>query len=121
MIRRVLLVAAIAVSALVAVSQIGAMSAPRLNGTVGPGFTISLKDSTGKKVKKLKAGKYTFAVTDKSSIHNFELEKGKFEKTLTGVGFQGKGKNVTLTLRKGKWTFYCKPHPDTMRGTFTVT
>ena len=121
MIRRFLLVAAVAGSALVVTSQIGAMSAPKLTGTVGPGFTISLKDSTGKKVTKLKAGKYTFAITDKSSIHNFELKKGKFKKVFTSVGFQGKAKNVTLTLGKGKWTFYCRPHEDSMVGTFTVT
>ena len=34
-------------------------STPKLIGTVGPGFTITLKKGTAK-VKTLKAGKYTF-------------------------------------------------------------
>jgi plastocyanin len=104
-------------------AQTQAMSAPKLTGTVGPGFTISLKDSTGKKVKSLKAGKYTFAVTDKSSIHNFVLEKeqgGKFEKAITSVGGTGP-KTFTTTLTKGKWKVYCKPHESTMHQEFTVS
>jgi len=120
MIRRFVLVAAIAASALVLVSQIGAMSAPKLTGTVGPGFTITLKDSTGKRVTKVKAGKYTFAISDKSAIHDFRLEKGAVHKTLTTVPFKGT-KNVTYTLTKGKWQFYCDPHESSMKGTFTVT
>ncbi|MBA2357554.1 MAG: hypothetical protein H0V84_03895 [Actinobacteria bacterium] len=119
MIRRFLLVAAIATSALVVAGQIGAMSAPKLNGTVGPGFTISLKDSTGKKVTRLKPGKYTFAINDKSAIHDFNLEKGSIHKKLTGVRFKGK-KNVTVTLATGTWKFYCDPHETSMMGTFKV-
>src|SRR5262249_14715744 len=75
------------VAALIAVSS--ALSAPHaaptVNGTVGPGFTITLK-SNGSQVKSLKAGSYSFVVADKASIHNFVLEKkkgGTFEKELT--------------------------------------
>ena len=50
-----------------------AAATPKLNGTVGPGFTITLKKA-GTKVTKLKAGKYTFVITDKASIHNFSLD-----------------------------------------------
>ncbi len=98
-------------------------STPRLIGTVGPGYTITLKKGTAK-VKTLKAGKYTFVVTDKASIHNFtiEREKGgpKIEKTLTGTSFQGK-KTVTVTLKKGSWKFYCSIHEPQMFGFFKVT
>jgi hypothetical protein len=98
-------------------------STPKLIGTVGPGFTITLKKGTAK-VKTLKAGKYTFVVTDKASIHNFtiEREKGgpKIEKTLTGTSFQGK-KTVTVTLKKGSWKFYCSIHEPQMFGFFKVT
>ena len=45
---------------------------PTLNGTVGPGFTITLTQG-GKKVTKLKAGTYVFKIADKSKIHNFHL------------------------------------------------
>jgi plastocyanin len=99
-----------------------ASKTPRLNGTVGPGFTISLKKG-GKKVTSLKAGKYTFVVSDRASIHNFVVERetgGKFEKALTSVGFKGT-KSVTVTLKRGKWKFYCEPHESFMHGSFKVT
>src|SRR5881392_3673802 len=51
---------------------------PTLKGVVGPGFTISLKKG-GKKVKTLKAGKYRIVVSDKSSFHNFTLEREAVE------------------------------------------
>ena len=97
-------------------------STAKLAGTVGPGYTITLKRGTTK-VKTLKAGKYTFVISDKASIHNFTLEQekgGKFEKTLTGTSFQGK-KTVTVTLKKGKWKYYCSIHESQMFGFFTVT
>ena len=98
-------------------------STPKLIGTVGPGFTITLKKGAAK-VKTLKAGKYTFVITDKASIHNFtiEREKGgpKIEKTLTGTSFQGK-KTVTVTLKPGSWKFYCSIHEPQMFGFFKVT
>jgi plastocyanin len=96
-------------------------AAPKLVGTVGPGFTIKLT-SGGKKVTKLRAGKYTFVIADKASIHNFVLEQesgGKWEKQLTSVRFVGK-KTVTVTLKKGKWKYYCAPHESMMFGFFTV-
>jgi hypothetical protein len=120
--RRLLLPIVLGVSALAFAAQTQAMSAPKLKGTVGPGFTISLKDSTGKKVTTLKPGKYTFVVTDKASIHNFVLEKvqgGKFEKEITSVAGTGT-KTVTITVSKGKYKFYCKPHESAMFGFFTV-
>ncbi len=98
-------------------------STPKLIGTVGPGYTITLKQGTAK-VKTLKAGKYVFVITDKASIHNFtiEREKGgpKIEKTLTGTSFQGK-KTVTVTLKKGSWKYYCSIHEPQMFGFFKVT
>jgi plastocyanin len=115
-------IASTAVLAVAAMAKVGTTTAPKLMGTVGPGFTITLKDSKGKKVKKLKPGKYSFVVTDKSSAHNFEVEKaqgGTFEKEITTVGGTGK-KTVTINLTKGKWEYYCAPHEATMHGDFTV-
>jgi plastocyanin len=111
-----LAVLAAAASLAIASSAVG-MSTPTLTGTVGPGFTISLK-MKGKTVKTLKAGKYTFKIADKSTIHNFAL-KGAMKKTFTSVGFTG-NKTVTITLKKGKYTYYCAPHASTMKGSFTV-
>ena len=122
--RRLLLPLVLGAGLLAFVAQTQAVSAPKLTGTVGPGFSISLKDATGKKVTKLKAGKYTFVVTDKSSSHNFVLKKtkgGKFSKTITFVGATAKNKSFTATLTKGSWQVYCAPHSSTMRQNFTVT
>jgi plastocyanin len=93
------------------------MSPAKLTGTVGPGFTITLKKG-GAKVRTLKAGRYTFVVADKSNIHDFRL-KGAMRRTLTTVAFKGT-KSVTLTLRKGSYTYFCGPHPTQMKGTFRV-
>lgn len=113
------LLAAIAVSASLALASaaLGSSSATTLNGTVGPGFTISLKMG-GKTVKSLKAGTYTFKIADKSNIHDFAL-KGPVNKTLTSVSFTGT-KSVKVTLKKGKYTYYCQPHASSMNGSFTV-
>ncbi len=120
------LVALASAAALVAVSIVTAaatattMVVPKLHGTIGPGYTISLKNARGKKVTTLKHGKYTFIVGDKSGIHNFTLNgPGIKNKTITGTSFVGT-KTVTLTLKKGSYTFYCTVHP-TITGTFKVT
>ncbi len=90
----------------------------KLTGTVGPGFTITLKKGTTK-VSKLKAGRYTFVIRDKSAEHNFHL-KGPVSKMFTSVSFTGT-KTVTLTLKPGKYTFDCDPHFAAMHSTFSVT
>jgi len=109
-----------AIAALIAVGLASAMTVPKLKGSVGPGFTISLKTAKGKTVKTVKTGKYTFVVTDKASIHNFTVNgPGVKNKTITGTGFTGT-KSVTLKLKKGKYEFYCTVHP-TIHGTFKVS
>ena len=84
---------------------------PKITGTVGPGFTISMKKPT-------KAGKYTLVVSDKSSIHNFHL-KGKGVNVKTTVPATG-SKTFKITLAKGKYSFLCDPHPTSMKGSFTI-
>ena len=121
MIRRSVAISALALLALVAASLASARSEalPVLKGTVGPGYTISLTQG-GKKVKTLKARKYTLVIADKASIHNFTLQKGTGGgKQLTAVPFVGT-KKVTLTLTRGKWKYYCTPHESLMFGFFTV-
>ena len=120
--RPVVILAVAAVTATLAAGALGRPAAtPKLQGTVGPGFTISLKRG-GVKVKTLKPGKYTFVVSDKATIHSFVLERqtgGKFEKAITTLPFTGT-KTFTTTLGKGKWKYYCKAHESTMFGFFTV-
>ena len=115
------LIAATAGMALMLVLVASALAAtPKLVGTVGPGYTISLKKA-GKKVTTLKAGKYTFVITDKASIHNFSLDgPNGLEKTFTTVPFKGQ-KSITLTLKKGSYKFYCEAHESTMFGKFKVS
>jgi len=90
-----------------------------LSGSVGPGFTISLKGSSGRAVKKLKAGRYTISVRDQAAIHDFHLVGPGVDKVITAVEFTG-SKRITLTLRKGTYTFVCDPHSSFMRGSFKV-
>ena len=117
---RIVLALLAALALLVATTTASASArATKLSGTVGPGFTITLKDATGKKVKTLKPGKYTITVSDKSSIHNFHLKGKGLNKEITGVGFTGK-KSVTVTLKAGKYTYVCDPHASSMKGSFTV-
>jgi plastocyanin len=118
-------IAIVATTAAVLVVSVGASgktATPTLKGTVGPGYTITLT-MNGKKVKSLKRGTYKFAVADKSTFHNFTVERekgGKFEKDLTSVSFTG-NKTVTLKLGAGSWKYYCKVHEPMMYGFFKVT
>src|ERR1051326_2754553 len=94
-------------------------STPTLNGTVGPGFTITLTKS-GKKVTKLTHGTYVFKIADKSSIHNFHLTGPGSVNKKTSVG--GTGTTTwKITLKKGTYKFICDPHASFMKGSFTVT
>jgi plastocyanin len=92
--------------------------AKTLSGTVGSGFTITLK-SGGKKVSSVKAGRYTITVNDKSDIHDFHLVGPGVNKRITTVGFKGK-KSFTATLKKGKYRYFCDPHRTDMHGSFRV-
>jgi protocatechuate 3,4-dioxygenase beta subunit len=97
-----------------------ALSATKLTGTTGPGLTITVKKA-GVKVKTLRPGSYTITVSDKSSAHNFVLTgPGIRNKQITGLAFKGT-KTVTVTLKKGRYEYYCTPHRTIgMRGFITV-
>jgi hypothetical protein len=103
-------------------SSAGAMSHPKLIGLVGKNdaFTITLKNSHGKLVKTIKHGTYTFAISDDSAIHNYELD-GPHGKSwvFTSVPFVGK-KTKTLKLVPGKYKAYCVAHESQMFQHFTV-
>ncbi|HXZ57089.1 MAG TPA: hypothetical protein VEG40_05850 [Gaiellaceae bacterium] len=98
-------------------------STPKLKGVVGPGFTIKLTKG-GKLVKQLRAGTYTFAISDKSNFHDFTLEKEKpkkphIEKLLSGIGATGP-KTMTVKLVPGSWRVYCSVHESQMHQDFKV-
>jgi len=116
---RITALLAAALVALVLAASTSAMgTATKLTGTVGPGFTITLKKGTSK-VAKLRHGNYTVVVHDKSAIHNFHL-KGPGVDKKTSVKFDG-SKTWHVTLKKGKYTYLCDPHKALMTRHFTAT
>ena len=109
----------VATLAIVAPTSAGT-SATKLTGTTGPGFTITLKKGTAT-VKTLKAGAYTITVKDKATTHNFRLKGPGLNKQITALAFKG-SKTVTVTLKKGTYTYQCDPHVTMgMKHTFRVT
>ena len=114
----VLVVGALAISAPSQAAPAKRAAPVKLTGTVGPGFTITLKRLT-KKVISVKAGLYSITVADKSNIHNFHLIGPGVNKEITGIGFVGT-KTVTLRLRKGTYRYICDPHLTIMKGSFKV-
>ena len=117
---RIALLAAGLLVTLVLAAPIGATSSvTKLTGTVGPGFTITLKKGTAK-VKTLKAGSYKITVNDKSNIHNFHLKGPGVNKIITTTPFKGT-KTVTVKLKKGTYKYVCDPHAAVMKGSFKVT
>ena len=89
-------------------------------GTVGPGYTITLKNAKGVKVTKLKAGKsYLFFIKDKSKIHNFHLKGPGFNKMTTVT--QVVTVRWTIKPKAGTWTYVCDPHKAQMKGSFKVS
>ena len=111
-----------AAGAAIGVASAAPTATPKLIGKVGinDAFSISLKLPNGTKVKTLKSGFYSLAVTDGSDIHNFQIEGPGLDKRVTTVSFKGQ-KTVRIHLRKGKYKFYCMPHESSMFGFFTVT
>jgi plastocyanin len=89
-----------------------------LQGSVGPGFTISLTQD-GSDVTELAAGAYTIVVNDEASSHNFHLA-GPGVDEATDVGETGET-TFQVTLEAGEYTFVCDPHAGSMNGTFTVS
>jgi plastocyanin len=111
--KRILLLVAAALAA-AAVVVATAAAAPLLTGTVGPGFTITLSKKT------VRAGLYTFRISDRSSDHNFHLTGPGVDRMITTVGGTGV-RTFTVRLRRGLYRFVCDPHSFSMRGTLRVT
>ena len=103
--------------AAVGVSGAGTVVTPPLIGTVGPGFNISLTDSTGTPISHLDPGTYTIQVSDKSDLHNFHL-RGPGVDQATDVETIGDA-TWTVTFGNGRYTYLCDAHPTQMHRTFT--
>ena len=86
-----------------------------LNGSVGPGFDISLEGADG-----LSPGSYTLVVNDQSSAHNFHLTGPGGIDVATDVSGEGE-ESFDVELEAGEYTFVCDPHASQMKGSFTVS
>ena len=93
----------------------GSGGSTTLNGSVGPGFDISLEGTDG-----LTAGSYTLVVNDQSSSHNFHLTGPGGVDVSTDVSETGE-KSFDIELQAGEYTFVCDPHASQMNGSFTVS
>jgi plastocyanin len=118
-----LAIALAAVLTVVAVASAVTKPLPKLVGTVGPdsSFKINLTKG-GKKVTKLKPGKYLVVVNDTAVVHNFHLTGPGVNKD-SGVAYKKVGKKSlrwTVTLKKGTYRYVCDPHASLMHGSFTV-
>lgn len=92
----------------------------RLSGTVGPGRTIALRSSSGKRVKSVKAGSYRVSVRDASASDNFHLLGAGVNKR-TGVEFKG-SKTWAVRLKKGKtYRYRSDARPTRLKGAFRAT
>jgi plastocyanin len=122
--RRLALIVIIGGAAIALVSALAAPAAstapPQLIGTTGPDPVITLKRA-GKRVTRLKPGKYRITVYDREYVHDFRLRGPGMKKTITTTLFVGR-KTVTVTLKRGRYEYYCDPHYFSgMNGRFTVT
>ena len=107
------LAAAAALAAVLVATAAGGSRVTTLNGTVGPGFTITMNKKT------VKAGTYVITIHDLASIHDFHLTGPSVDKK-TSVSGTGTTK-WTVKLKKGTYHFVCDPHRTIMHGVLKVT
>ncbi|HLF68347.1 MAG TPA: plastocyanin/azurin family copper-binding protein [Gaiellaceae bacterium] len=116
---RVLLLAVFA-AALLGAADGAAVQAqnPKLFGTVGPSFSIILRDAQGNRVSTLPKGTYDIEVQDLAEDHNFHLTGPGVDRE-TGIG-SVETVTWTVTFTDGVYRYVCDPHSGLMRGSFTV-
>lgn len=89
----------------------------RLFATVGPGFTISFRTARGGRITRVRPGRYTIVVRDRSRSHSFHLY-GRGVNKRTRIRFAGTV-TWTVTFRRGvRYRYRCNAHPNRMRGSF---
>jgi hypothetical protein len=94
-----------------------AATATQLSATVGPAFSIALRNSSGVRVTRLDPGAYTITVADQSDVHNFHL-KGPGVNIATSVETTGTT-TWEVTFVDGAYTYLCDAHPN-LNGSFRV-
>ena len=121
MIRRLLVLAALAATGVLVAVQAASATTGKLEGKVSGNSAFKIDvERNGRDVKTLKPGRYVIVVKDPATIHNFRLKGPGLNKEITTVGFVGT-KTVTVTLKKGRYVYQCDPHAASgMRGSFVV-
>ena len=120
MYRTLLISTLVAVAVSIPTAATGSSQAPNvtLTGTVGPGFTIALRNADGTVVRHLDPGTYDIAIDDRSAEHNFHLS-GPAVDQFTEIEAIGPA-TWTVTFSDGTYNYRCDPHASQMRGSFTV-
>ena len=90
----------------------------KLTGTVGPGFTIALRNPAGVRVRSLTAGRYAITVRDRGRAHNFHAIGAGINRR-TGVAAIVTT-TWTVRLTRGTLRWVCDPHRLQMRGSAVV-
>jgi plastocyanin len=89
----------------------------RLYATVGPGFRIAFTTRRGARISRVRPGRYTIIVRDRSRSHSFHLY-GRGVNKRTRIQFAGTT-TWGVTFRRGSiYRFRCNAHPRRMRGSF---
>lgn len=79
---------------------------PKLKGTVGPGFTITINTQA------VPSGKYKLIVKDLGAIHNFHITGAGVDKA---TSIPGTGKTAfKITLTPGIYNVQCDAHSSQM-------
>ena len=115
--RRLVVISLLVALVLAAGSAFAAV--PKPTGTVGPGFTITLKQG-GKKVTQLKAGRVSITIRDVSAAHNFHLSGPGDVDVATEVAEEGTESFTVDLTEAGEYLFVCDPHRESMNGMFVV-
>jgi hypothetical protein len=92
---------------------------PRVFGSVGPGASISLNDTSGNAVTRLKPGTYTFRIADHSTSDDFHLV-GPTVDLRTVVKTRSAAVWSPLILNPGTYRYYSDADPKTLSGSFRV-
>jgi plastocyanin len=99
----------------------GAITAKtKLALTSGPGYKITLRTATGKRVRTMRTGTYTVVVRDRSQIHNAHLVAPGANR-FTTVPYRGTRTWKVKLARAGTLQFLCDPHArQGMRGSAKI-
>ncbi|MDQ3326385.1 MAG: hypothetical protein M3529_11885 [Actinomycetota bacterium] len=85
---------------------------PRIRGSVGPGFDISVRP------RRVEPGTYRVVIQDESAMHNWHINGPGVDRKI-GVAFVGT-KRFTITVTAGNYEIQCDMHPTTMNTRLRV-